>query len=137
MHHSKSGSVTAIHVIEVIEGDRARVAKLLVKRRALRVSAADADGIQVIRSPHFSGEVVHSHLKAVILFAHWRCSLEEYCADFLRRMKYAVPGSVVIVVFLRGVHIIRLLVIAHQHRDATYPAATVIHNVEGRLFGNS
>ena len=83
MHHSKASGVAAIHVVEVVEGDLARVAKFLVKRRSLRVAATVTEGIQVIRSPHFSGEVVHSQLKAVILFAHWRCSLEEYCADLL------------------------------------------------------
>ena len=83
MHHSEASGVAAIHVVEVVEGDRAGVAKLLIECRALRVAATDADGIQVVRSPHFSGEVVHSQLKAVILFAHWRCSLEEYCADCL------------------------------------------------------
>ena len=83
MHHSEASGVAAVHVVEVVEGDRARVAKFLVKRRSLRIAATDTDGIQIIRSPHFSGEVVHSHLQAVILFAHWRCSLEEYCTDLL------------------------------------------------------
>jgi hypothetical protein len=72
------------------------------------VFPTDADGIQVIRSPHFSGEVVHSQLKAVILFAHWRCSLEEYCADLLavvlrcngsKTVSDVFPAAALVVVF--------------------------------------
>lgn len=71
MYYCEICGVVVVYVVEVMEGNGLWVVKFLIECWVFGIVIVDIDGVKVICLLYFSGEIVYSQLKVVILFVYW------------------------------------------------------------------